>query len=70
MCQPRVNIILKSWFSWFFYRLKLETRSEAALRHFSSTVGQKWLKNKIAENFKKNMRILRCEEARAQLVQF
>ena len=28
-------------------------------------VGQKWLKNEIAENFKKNIGTMECEEARS-----
>ena len=43
------------------------TKGTAALRYFPSTIDQKGLKNEIAENLKKNVRTLGCEEARSKL---
>ena len=45
-------------------RLHNNTRGLAAQQYFLATKGQKWLKNELAENFKKNIGTLGgCEEA-------
>ena len=57
--------IVREWFSFHNIIRRKITRDVAVLRFFPSTVGQKWLNIEIAENFMKNIGILRCEEVRS-----